>query len=218
MILATLAGFCLLPGGPEAAAATQCYSSYTLLDVIENYDGCTGAQGMAVDGTYYNYGLDLASYGIDGTAEHVYRMTNKLSSDGSNMVYLSVDGRELGPMNNYYLAGSAQGTTSNWISGKDFTFSYLGTDLHPLDDCSIEYIQVWGKGLLDQKDEPDTYRWENGMQTVSTTGLTANTATTLGGSVSGSIHTASRYALDRNVVLLHNRPHRKNGRNHLQKW
>ena len=164
------------------------------------------ALGEYSDGTFYNYGLDLASYGIDGTANHVYRMTNKLSSDGSNMVYLSVDGRQLGPMNNYYLAGTAQGTTSNWLNGKDFTFSYFGTDQHPVDDCTLEYIQVWGKGLLDQVDEPDTYRWESGMKTVSATGLTANTATALGGSVSGSTHTDSRYALERNVVLLHGRP------------
>ena len=164
------------------------------------------ALGEYSGGTYYNYGLDLASYGIDGTADHVFRMTNKIDSDGDNMVYLSVDGRELGPMNNYYLAGSSQGTTSNWISGKDFTFSYLGTDLHPVDDCSLEYIQVWGKRLLDQQDAPDTYRWESGMNAVSATGLTSNTATALGGSVSGSTHTDSRYALDQNVVLLHDRP------------
>ena len=164
------------------------------------------ALGEYSGGTFYNYGLDLASYGIDGTANHVYRMTNRINADGSNMVYLSVDGRQLGPLNNYYIAGTAQGNTSNWISGKDFTFSYFGTDAHPVDDCSVEYIQIWGKGLLSQRDEPDTYRWENGMASVSATGLTENAATALGGSVSGSTHTDSYYALDKNVVLLHDRP------------
>jgi hypothetical protein len=164
------------------------------------------ALGEFSGNTYYNYGLELSDYGIDGTAEHVYRMTNKLSTDGSNMVWLSVDGRELGALNNYYIAGSSQGTTSDWISGKDFTFSYIGTDLHPIDDCSLEYIQIWGRGLLDQKDGADTYRWESGMENISAPGLTANTASALGGSVSGSTHTGSRYALEKNVVLLHDRP------------
>ena len=164
------------------------------------------ALGEYSGGTFYNYGLDLASYGVDGTADHVYRMTNKIAADGTNMVYLSVDGTELGPMNNYYIAGASQGTTSDWISGKDFTFSYLGTDAHPLDTCAIDYIQIWGNGVLDQVDEPNTFRWESGMIAVSDTGLTANTATALAGSVSGSTYTDSRYSLAQDVVLLHDRP------------
>lgn len=89
---------------------------------------------------FNNYGIALSDYGIDGAAAHVYRLENRIASDGSNMVYLWVDGRELGAMNNYYIAGTAQGTTSNWLSGKDFEFSYLGTIEHPVDTCSMEYI------------------------------------------------------------------------------
>lgn len=59
LILSMLAGFFLFPGASEAAAV-QCYSSYSVIDVIENYGGCTGAQGMAVDDTYI-YNVKIAS-------------------------------------------------------------------------------------------------------------------------------------------------------------
>ena len=117
--------------------------------IFRRQDSSLIALGECIDGLYYNYGLELSDYGIDGTVEHVYRLTNKLNSDGSNMVYLSVDGQKLGPMNQYYMGGIAQGTTSDWLSGKDFTFSYFGTDSHPVDDCSLTYFQVWGTGLRD---------------------------------------------------------------------
>lgn len=164
------------------------------------------ALGEFSGGTFYNYGLDLASYGVDGTKDHVYRMTNQLNADGSNMVYLSVDGKELGAMDNYYVAGTAQGTKSNWLSGKDFTFSYLGTDQHPLDECTIDYIQVWGKGLLDQVDEPDNFRWGSGMTAATGTNLTNNAATLITGSVSGTTYTDAHFKLDQKIVLRHDRP------------
>ena len=164
------------------------------------------ALGEYSDGNFYNYGLDLASYGVDGTAEHIYRMTNKIAADGSNMVYLSVDGKELGALDNYYIAGTAQGTKSDWLNGKDFVFSYIGTDQHPIDTCSLDYLQVWGRGVRNQVDDPDTFYWGSGLSAVSGTGLTENTATATMGSVSGSAVNAAQFRLDQNVVLLHNRP------------
>ncbi|MBQ3214579.1 MAG: hypothetical protein IJB11_00515, partial [Oscillospiraceae bacterium] len=160
------------------------------------------------DGTQYNnYGVTLADHGIDGNQTHVFRLTNKPAS-GSNMVYLSVDGRELGPMNNYHIASTSQGTTSDWVSGQDFRFSYLGTSKHPVND-SIEYIQVWGNGIINQVDEPDTYRWEttgNALTNISKFDMTENGTSMLWGSVSGTTYTGAQYDLNRNVVLLHNRP------------
>lgn len=167
------------------------------------------ALGEYSGGTFYNYGVTLSDYGIDGTAEHVYRLCNRINTDGSNMVYLYVDGRELGPMNNYHLAGSSQGTTSNWVSGKDFTFSYMGTDQHPLTDCGISYIQVWGKGVLDQADEPNIYRWDTQEDTLTSQsdfGYTENTARSMHGSCTNGIYTDSQFRLTEPVVLLHDRP------------
>ena len=158
----------------------------------------------------HNYGVDLSVHGIDGTATHVYRLTNKIASDGSNMVYLSVDDKELGAMNNYYIGTSSQGKTSSWVSGKDFAFSYIGTINYPLNNYDLDYIHVYGNGIYSQVDEPNTYRWEtqnSKFTTISEYGLTTNTATVL----TGSCSSANEYSgmcmeLEKNVVLLHNRP------------
>ena len=91
----------------------------------------------------HNYGIALADHGIDWTQLHTYRLENRIATDGSNMVYLYVDGAEIGPMNNYYVGTTNKNTTSNWLSGKDFLFPYMGTDTHGFTNASIEYIQVW---------------------------------------------------------------------------
>jgi len=98
-----------------------------------------------------NYGLALADHGIDGSEPHTYRLENRIAANGSNMVYLYVDGEEVGPMDHYYQALNDTGTTSDWLNGKDFTFSYMGTASHALNNCSIEYIQVWEAGTDCQK-------------------------------------------------------------------
>lgn len=58
------------------------------------------------------------------------------------MAYLYVDDVLIGPMDNYYIGGVAQGTTSDWISGKDFVFSYLGTDDFTIGNCNLSYLQI----------------------------------------------------------------------------
>ena len=106
------------------------------------------ALGTYTGGKYHNYGVQLAGTGIDTTAEHVFRLENRIASDGSNMVYLLVDGEEVGPLNHHWIGGTDQKETSDWISGKDFTFSYMGTNPHTIGGCSIDYIQVWEAGKL----------------------------------------------------------------------
>ena len=160
--------------------------------------------------SHRNYGIRPGDYGIDGTAEHTYLLTNKIAADGSNMVYLSVDGRELGAMNNYYVNGSYQKTTSNWISGKDFSFSYLGaTGGHPLNSCKLDYLQIRGaEGLPEEKEQPMSYRWQtnNDLNAVTGDGLIENHATLYRGSVSGTAYTDAAYRLEKAVKLMHDRP------------
>ena len=152
------------------------------------------------DGSQYNnYGIKLSDYGIDGTAEHTYRMTNKVAADGSNMVYLSVDGKELSAMNQYFLGSNAQGTTSNWISGKDFTFNYFGAYMHPL-ACKLDYLQVWAEG---KPAAPKTYRWETSGNNLTAI-VGGNDATIYNGSVSGSSYRSGAFRLEAPVKLLHN--------------
>ena len=106
----------------------------------------------------HNYGIALADHGIDWTALHTYRLENRIAEDGTNMVYLFVDGVEIGPMNHYYVGTTDKKTTSDWLSGKDFLFPYMGTDTHGFTNASIDYIQVWEGG--------HSHTYENGVCTV----------------------------------------------------
>ncbi len=101
------------------------------------------AIGTYTGGKYHNYGVAFAGTGIDTTAEHVFRLENRIAADGSNMVWLLVDGVEAGPMNHHWVGGTDQKETVNWVCGKDFTFSYMGTNPHTIGGCDLEYIQVW---------------------------------------------------------------------------
>ncbi len=153
--------------------------------------------------SHNNYGISLADHGIDGSAEHVYRLTNRINADGSNMVYLYVDGVELGAMNNYYVGGNAQGTTSNWISGKDFTFNYMGNAQFPISNCYLSYVQVWEDGLI-----PNDYRWEmsNDMLTsVTNDSFVQNDLTMVSGSISGGKLSGTQMKLEENLILRHDR-------------
>ena len=168
--------------------------------------------------SHRNYGIRPGDYGIDGTVEHVYRLTNKIAADGSNMIYLSVDGKELGAMNNYYINGTYQKTTSNWVSGKDFSFSYLGaTGGHPLNSCQLDYLQIWGaEGLpVEQKQEQNqnqnqnqSYRWQtdDDLNAVTGDGLIENHATLYRGSVTDTTYSDAAYRLEEAVKLMHDRP------------
>jgi len=92
-------------------------------------------------GTQYdNFGVDI-SYVDDQI--HTYRLENRVAMDGSNMVWLSVDNAEIGPMNNYFVGSNSQSTMSDWISGRDFVFSHIGTENNKINNCQLEYLSVW---------------------------------------------------------------------------
>jgi len=92
---------------------------------------------------YDNYGVDI-SWLDDGV--HTYRLENCIAADGSNMVWLFVDELPLGPMNNYFVGSNDQHTTSPWISGKDFTFFYIGTETNKIRNCALEYLEIRERG------------------------------------------------------------------------
>ena len=100
------------------------------------------AIGVYTGGRYHNYGVALSTRGIDATIDHVYRMENRVAADSTNMVYLYVDGVEIGPMNHHWIGGTDQNETVDWVNGRDFVFSYMGTTPHTIGNCSINYIQV----------------------------------------------------------------------------
>jgi hypothetical protein len=50
------------------------------------------ALGIRTGNVYHNYGVVMSDHGIHCAEEHTYRLENRLFSDGTNMVYLFVDG------------------------------------------------------------------------------------------------------------------------------
>ena len=164
--------------------------------------------GYPSGGSYHNFGLNITDYGYSTSDSHIYTLENRIASDGSNMVYLQVDGKELGAMNKYFIGGTAQNTTNSWISGKDFQFSYLGTNQHPISG-TYPYIIVLGNGNAGMNDEPNILRWNtsgNGPTAVEQFGYTGVAVTKLYGSVSGTTYTGYQGKLAKNVTLLHTKP------------
>ena len=93
--------------------------------------------------TYDNYGISLKKHGIAcSEGSHTYRFVNCVAKDGSNMVYLFVDDRQIGPLTDHYVNSTLSDTENNWLSGKDFTMPYLGTATAPISNCVIHYLTV----------------------------------------------------------------------------
>ncbi len=169
------------------------------------------AFGYSTGGKYYNYGVTFAGTGIDATAEHIYRLENRPAEDGSNMVYLLVDGEEAGPMNHHFIGGTDQKKTVDWVNGKDFHFSYMGTSPHTIGNCSIEYIQVWENGQAEASRELTDFRWEYDDETdafvsVTHSGNTENPLIMTGGTITDGYFAKTRFTLSETVMLNHDSP------------
>ena len=141
----TTDGALLLAGNPSSAVADTPY-------LYRRHNSDFIAFGVANGGRYYNYGVALGANGIDGTIAHTYRLENRIFEDGSNMVYLLVDNQEVAPMNHHWIGGTDQKTTVDWVNGRDFVFSYMGTSPHTIGNCTIDYIQVWENGHVHSYD------------------------------------------------------------------
>ena len=116
--------------------------------------------------------------GLSSADTHTYLLSNRVFADGTNMVYLSIDGMDLGPMNQYYHSGTSQHTTRDWVTGKDFVFLFIGTGTYPISDMKVDYIQVWENGM---EGEPYSYFSEEIVApTCSEQGYTVHTCTKCG--------------------------------------
>ena len=60
-------------------------------------------------------------------------------------------------MNHHWIGGTDQKTTVDWVNGRDFVFTHMGTAPHTIGNCSIDYIQVWENG--------HTHSYESGVCT-----------------------------------------------------
>lgn len=135
----TTDGALLLAGSPTSSTADTPY-------LYRRHNSDFIAFGYASGGRYYNYGVSLGANGINGTEEHVYSLENKVAEDGSNMVYLFVDGVEIGPMNHHWIGGTDQKKTVDWLNGKDLVFTHMGTSPHTIGNCTVDYLQVCENG------------------------------------------------------------------------
>ena len=102
-------------------------------------------EGIASGKARYHYGIQTNDYPADQW--HTYRIENRIASDGSNMLWLLIDGEEVGPLDNYYIQQkdgrfADQNTKSDWVSGVDFTVRYIGNSSYPLRG-KLDYFAVW---------------------------------------------------------------------------
>jgi len=134
---------------------------------------------------------------------HTYRLVNRINADGSNMVYLYVDGIEIGPMN-------GGRTNVSTISGRDYMIHYLGSSDYPLRACQLHYMKIFENGEGAVTDSVDNFRWDGVGESLTTRPtddyFTQNIATIEKGTGVNGVHpTASFYSLDEPITLLHNR-------------
>jgi len=97
------------------------------------------AFGTCEEGENAYYGVSLEEENLSGL--HTYCLENRVDADGGNMVYLSVDDRELGPMNLYTADGQVvPEQTADWLVGRDLVLRDLGSGFLPV------YLRIWEQG------------------------------------------------------------------------
>lgn len=103
---------------------------------------------------FSNYGIRVSDteFGeLNDGQIYTYRLENRVERDAQgnyirNMVYLWIDGVEIGALDNYYVNNNDQNKKGEWLSGRDFAFNYIGNDAFSLLDVNFEYLQIWENG------------------------------------------------------------------------
>ena len=97
----------------------------------------------------HQYGCELTTLGYSHKEFHTFRIENRIAGDGSNMLWLLVDGQEIGPMTHYYYnptyVNIDMETEDSWVSGKDFTVSCIGGGQFPIKG-EFSYVAIWEMG------------------------------------------------------------------------
>lgn len=104
-------------------------------------------------------GVNYKEKGYSNSKDHTYRLENRINADGSNMVWLLIDGEELGPIDHCMKVIDFDveylGKTDDWFNGRDLEINYIyntNTRLYP--GHVFEYLQIWENG---ENNAPHSY-------------------------------------------------------------
>ena len=102
-----------------------------------------------------DYSCIYEEKGYSGTEVYTFRLENRVTEDGSNMVWLSINGTEVGPLNERkyteYVSktelSNAENAIVDWFNGQDICIHYLFNGSYGFKpECQLEYIQIWENG------------------------------------------------------------------------
>ena len=129
----------------------QLYKSGTAVNglITERYRGISPTSGKETTLTNrHYYGLDYVEQGIEKKGKKVFRIENRVTDDGSNMLWLLIDGQEMGPINQHQIYHTSDkeyepaGTDNDWISGSDITVRYIYNYSWPFTTTPLYWLKI----------------------------------------------------------------------------
>lgn len=155
-----------------------------------------------------NYGVHSDAVIAASSKMSEYKLVNKPDGAGGNTIQCYVNNTYVGDLVNYYHANTLVQSNNTWLSGKDFTFNYLGAANYAV-SSTFEYIRVYEDGY-----QLTHYKWEmpgtntavnKTLNPVATgeTGYVNNTATYGQYTVTDSGNHKNYWKLSEPVTLAH---------------
>ena len=129
----------------------QIYKSGTAVRglVTERYRGISPTSGKETTLTKRHYfGLDYVEQGIEKKGNKVFRIENRIAADGSNMLWLLIDGQEMGPLNRHEIYNDSTketqeaGIDNSWLNGKNITLRYLYSHSFPFTTKPLYWLRI----------------------------------------------------------------------------
>ena len=135
----------LTPNPTFRKVSGELYSVY-----IDRQRGTSPSTGKETTLSHQDrYGINYKELGFKNSGVSTFLLENRVAADGSNMVWLSINGEEVGPLNQYkrYDASTKEtidkGTSSNGYNGKDLLFGYLYNKSYAFTtSIAVNYIEI----------------------------------------------------------------------------
>ena len=129
----------------------QLYKSGTAVNglITERYRGISPTSGKETTLTNrHYYGLDYVEQGIEKKGKKIFRIENRIANDGSNMLWLLIDGQEMGPLNQHQIYHTSAkeyepaGTDNSWINGSNITVRYIYNYSWPFTTTPLYWLKI----------------------------------------------------------------------------